>query len=74
MVLTDMSRNDILSIIGFLLFLIGFTTLFLGIVGVQLSFLSFLERINGTTSLLIKLGMIITGIILVFQAKTTIRK
>ncbi len=69
-----MSRNDILSIIGFLLFLIGFTTLFLGIVGVQLSFLSFLERINGTTSLLIKLGMIITGIILVFQAKTTIRK
>lgn len=69
-----MSKRDIIAISGFLLFLLGFMTLILGMVGVQFVFFSFLERINGTASILIKLAMIVCGFILIFQSKTTVRK
>ena len=55
-----------LSIIGFVLLLFGFLSLVLGIIGLRLSFLSFLEDLGSLLAFLIKLGMIVVGIVLMY--------
>ncbi len=62
--------KGIYSLIGFLLFIIGFVALSLSLVGINLSFLSFLDRISPLFGLIIKLLMIVGGIVIVILART----
>ncbi|HQW12617.1 MAG TPA: hypothetical protein PK076_09930 [Saprospiraceae bacterium] len=64
-----MNKQDLQSIIGFLLFMLGFVSILLTVVGVQFVFLRFLDTWDSRISILVKLTMIILGIILVYQAK-----
>jgi hypothetical protein len=52
--------------VGFLLFLLGFSALVLMLVGVQLSFLTWLDAFGGLTGFLLRVLMIITGIVVVY--------
>jgi hypothetical protein len=54
--------RNLLTIIGFLLFIFGFLGIILGLVNVQLQFLAFLERFGNTVSFTVKFLMIIIGI------------
>ena len=57
-------------IVGMLLLIIGVSSLMLSITGVNYSFLSFLNKMDGTLSLLVRIGMVIGGILLLFIAST----
>lgn len=57
-------------IFGMLLLIIGVSSLMLSITGVNYSFLSFLNQMDGTLSLLIRISMVIGGILLLFIAST----
>lgn len=56
--------------IGMSLFLIGLTSLLLNVTGVRYSFLSFIEGSGALVAFLIRLGMIVGGILILFLAST----
>ena len=62
--------KGIYSLIGFILFILGFVALSLSLVGIRLSFLSFLDRISPLFGFVIKLLMIVGGIVMVILART----
>lgn len=68
-----MKKNDIIATIGFLCFIIGFTSIMLTVVGVQWTFLGGIDHLPGASAILIKLTLIIVGFILVYNAKVKIR-
>ncbi len=55
---------------GFLLFVIGFSALVLSFVGVQFSFLGWMEIVGKLPAFLLKLSMVIAGIIIVYLTAT----
>ena len=57
-------------ILGMLLFVLGMSSLMLSITGVNYSFLSFLNALDGTVALLVRLGMVIGGILLLLISST----
>lgn len=66
-----MSRNKgVITLIGFLLAGIGFLALVLSVVGVKLSFLTWIDKPGALFGFVVRLVMIITGIIIVFLAQT----
>lgn len=62
------------SIIGFLLFTIGSLALVLSLVGVQLSYLTWIDRPGRLFGFIIRLLMILTGIVIVVLARTDWRE
>ena len=56
--------------IGFILFILGFVALVLSIIGAQLSFLTWLDSPSRLFGLIMKLGMILSGIVIVVLART----
>jgi uncharacterized Tic20 family protein len=62
--------KGIYSLIGFLLFIIGFVALSLSLVGINLSFLNFLDKISPLFGFIVKLLMIVGGIVMVILART----
>ena len=64
-----MTRKDLLTSIGFLLFILGFTALALSMVGIRWSFLSWMDA-RPLWGLLGKIFMVIFGIVLVALAQT----
>lgn len=64
-----MDKRAVISIVGFLLFLYGGLSLVLSLIGVQLSFMTWLDRFGLLASLLIKLGMIVFGIAMVYVSR-----
>ncbi|MGB0983463.1 MAG: hypothetical protein ACPG19_05445 [Saprospiraceae bacterium] len=60
-----MNRKAVLSIIGFCLFIFGFLSLLLSIVGIKIVFLLWLDYFGGLVGMLLKLSMIIAGIVIV---------
>lgn len=60
-----MTRKDLLTLLGFALFLVGFTSLTLSLVGIRWSWLAWLDRIGPLFGFLSKLGMAVIGIALV---------
>ena len=64
-------KKSALSIIGFLLFTIGFVSLLLMATGLRLSYLSFIDKLGNLPGLLIRLGMIVIGIVLIYVDRTT---
>lgn len=64
-----MNKKDFYTLIGFILFILGFTALALSLVGIQWSFLSWMKKIDPVFSLVMHLLMIIVGIVLVAYQK-----
>jgi len=64
------TRNDWLAIIGFLCFILGAMSLILSLVGIHFTFLRFLENWGGMASFLVKLGILIAGLVLIYVSKT----
>lgn len=56
--------------VGFLLFIIGMLSFVLNLVGLQLSYLSFLDQFGILISVSVKLFMVIGGLVLAFLAST----
>lgn len=57
-------------IIGFLLFFIGFLSIILNIVGVEFSFLTWLDHLGGLMAFITKVLMIIGGIVILYLNST----
>ena len=60
----------IYSIIGFILFVLGFLALVLQMVGVQLVFLTWLDNWGGGIGLFLRISMIITGLVIVIVTRS----
>ncbi len=63
-------KKSVLTIIGFLLFLLGLSALVLSLVGVKLSFLLFIDKGGAGLGFVIRLLMLFGGIVLTWIAKT----
>ncbi len=66
--------KGIYAFIGFSLFIVGFLALFLMLVGVQLSFLTWIDAGGRLVGFLIRIGMILGGVIMVYLTQTNWRK
>ena len=65
-----MKKNKgLFSLIGFVFFLLGFTSLILSMVGIKISLLLWLDYFTPPIRLLIRLTMAVGGIVLVFFAR-----
>jgi hypothetical protein len=53
-------------ILGFLFFIIGFTSLVLSMIGLQLSYLAWMDQMGGLPSFLVKILMVVAGIVIVY--------
>lgn len=66
-----MKKNKgLFSLIGFILFLLGFTSLILSMVGIKISLLLWLDYFTPPIRLLIRLTMAVGGIVLVFFTRS----
>lgn len=63
-------NKTLLTVAGFLLFILGFLSLVLSMIGVQLAFLTWLDRPGPLFGFAARVGMILLGIILVVVAQT----
>jgi hypothetical protein len=67
--LRRMYRTTALLIFGFLLFLFGFIALVLMLVGLQLSFLAFIDNWGRTVGLIVRLLMVFGGVVIVYLSR-----
>jgi len=66
-----MDKNKgIITLVGFLLAGLGFTALVLSVVGVKLSFLTWIDKPGPLFGFVTRLVMIIIGIIIIYLAQT----
>ena len=63
-----------LTVIGFLLLIIGIVSLFLNLVGVDLFFLTWLYELNVLVSFIVRLLMVVAGFILIYVGQTDWRR
>ncbi|MFZ2900050.1 MAG: hypothetical protein WA004_15590 [Saprospiraceae bacterium] len=63
-------NKTLLTVGGFLLFTFGFLSLVLSMIGVQLAFLAWLDKIGALFAFIIRILMVLAGIILVALAQT----
>ncbi len=68
-----MSKKGIYAIIGFTLFIVGFLALFLMIVGVQLSYLTWIDAPGHLFGFIVRIGMILSGAVIIFLSQTNWR-
>lgn len=61
--------KSVCSIAGYVLFVLGFLSIVLGLMGIKLTVLAWLDNFSTITSLVIKLGMIIGGLILMYVTR-----
>lgn len=64
-------NKNIITIIGFILFLTGMYSLSLSLVGAKFTPFLFLEKLGGTASFFIKIVMVLVGVLLIFLSRTT---
>ena len=62
------------TIIGFLLFIVGGLALVLSLIGVQLSYLTWIDEPSKLLGFVIRLLMILAGIVMVVLARTNWRE
>ncbi len=62
-------KKGYVTIIGFLLFFAGFMAIVLSLVGLQLTFLSWIQSFGAGISLIIKLVMLFGGLIIMYISK-----
>ena len=66
-----MNKNKgILSLVGFLLAGIGFIAIILSLIGAQLAFLTWIDDLGRLTGFLIKIGLILLGIIIIYLTQS----
>ncbi len=58
-------RKGLMTLLGFVLFFTGFLSIILGMIGVQFSFLTWLDYWGRGLGFLIRLIMILTGIVII---------
>jgi len=63
------TKNDGLTLIGFILFFLGMLSIFLALVGIHFSFLTFLERMGRLPAFLIKVMMAVSGVVIIYLSK-----
>ena len=63
-------NKGVLTLFGFLLFLFGFLSLVLSMIGIQMAFLVWIDLPGPLFGFLIRLGMIIAGVMIVALAQT----
>jgi hypothetical protein len=63
-------NKTLLTVAGFFLFTFGFLSLVLSMIGVQLAFLAWLDKIGALFAFVIRILMVLAGIILVALAQT----
>jgi hypothetical protein len=69
-----MNKNKgIFSLVGFLIAGLGFSAIVLSLVGAKLSFLMWIDEMGALVGFLIKLVMILTGIVIIYLARTDFR-
>jgi len=61
-----MSKKDLYTTIGFLLFTGGLTSIILNIVGVEWTLLTWMNKLAGHIGFLLKLIMIMGGLIMIY--------
>ena len=64
-----MSKKGLSTLIGFLLFTVGFLSLILQLVGIKLSFLVWIDAFGGAIGLAIRLLMILSGIVITYATR-----
>jgi len=62
-------NKGIVTLIGFIIFLIGFLSILFSIVGLRYTFLKFISDLGGGTSLVIYLIMLFGGIITMYISR-----
>jgi hypothetical protein len=62
-------KKGYLTIIGFLLFFAGFMAIVLSLVGLQLTFLSWIQSLGAGIGIIIKLIMLFGGLIIMYISK-----
>lgn len=68
-------QKSLLTLTGFLLFIIGFLAVCLSLIGGQLTYLKWLKDLLGpVTTMIIYFCMIVVGLVLVILAKTNYGK
>ncbi|MBV6654284.1 MAG: hypothetical protein KI786_11035 [Mameliella sp.] len=66
-----MNKNKVIySLVGFIIAGLGFSSIILSLVGAKLSFLVWIDSIGALPGFVIKLLMIITGIVVIYLART----
>ena len=63
-------KKTIWVIIGFLLFIIGFTALVLSLVGVKLTYLTWIDKPSAMFGFLLRILRIIGGVVIVYLSVT----
>ena len=63
-------KKTIWVIIGFLLFIIGFTALVLSLIGVKLTYLTWIDKPSALFGFLMRILMIIGGVVIVYLSVT----
>ncbi len=69
-----MTRKNLFAIIGFSMFIIGFLALVLMMVGVKLSFLTWIDAPGRLFGFIARLLMIIVGIMIIYFSQTNWRQ
>lgn len=64
-------KASLLTIIGFALFIIGFLALLLMLLGLNLTYLKFIDNGGRLLGMLIRISMIILGLIMVYVSRTS---
>ncbi|MEQ8704501.1 MAG: hypothetical protein RIC19_11305 [Phaeodactylibacter sp.] len=66
-----MNKNKaIYTLVGFIIAGLGFSSIILSLVGAKLSFLVWIDAWGALTGFLIKLIMILSGIVIIYLART----
>ncbi len=63
-------KRGIIALIGFLIFATGLLALLLSLVGIQFSFLTWIDKPSPMFGFLMRLAMIIVGLIIFYLAQT----
>lgn len=62
--------KGIITLIGFVIFLVGMSALVLSLVGVKLAFLTFIDKPSPMFGFLARLAMVLGGIVVIVLAQT----
>jgi hypothetical protein len=63
-------KKGLYSLLGFVLFVLGFLALVLQMVGVQIAFLTWLDAWGGGIGLLLRVLMIVAGLVIVIITRS----
>lgn len=63
-------NKGLISLVGFILFIIGTLALVLSLVGIKFAFLTWIDAFGGGFGLLIRLAMIVIGIVIIVVTRS----